>query len=236
VANLLERTSELGSRIQAYKTLHDQAKAVSELQARATEISTLLKELGSLAESRQVLLTLGIKLRRPPRPSAALLNKAANLRKMFTEDALSLARESTLFGQTFSKPLREFNARLEAALMEAWRSYVNDKLPTINERILETFGAMGFSSDVAKIKGLLARAKLLGDALPSHRDKMAQVDSLSADLKAVWRNLEDIPADVRKFFRLAANSEATLEDLTEPIRAWLKNHGLIQMLRLGLAK
>jgi hypothetical protein len=236
VASLIERTQSLSARVHAFKTLRDEANAAVELQARWASIAAMHSKLAALGAVRKLLIKYDITVKRQPKPSAALTNKAESLRQLFNQDPLSLTRESAQFGPTFNKPLQEFITKLEGALLDRWQSYVDDKLPTINERLLETFSTMGFSTEVAKVKASLAQAKSLREILPTHSDTLSRVDKLAGELNSVWRSLDEIPADVRRFFRLAANHEAKLEDLTDPIRDWLNAHGLIGMLRVGLAR
>src|ERR1044071_4285968 len=117
---LIERTKELGARIEAYKALLRDAASVKELASRTAEISGLRESLASLVKCRQLLSAHKVALTRVPKPSAALMNKPASLLQLFTNDPLSLTREDAKFGPSFKSPLQEFVARFQAGLLQRW--------------------------------------------------------------------------------------------------------------------
>jgi len=168
-------------------------------------------------------------------PSKELRNKPAKVLEAFTNDETSLLNDDEQFAVTLRSPLESFTSRLRDQLTAAWRTHIESLLPAINETSLANLQNAGLKKPVAQMREIAQQLASLRSELPSSDSVLKQLKELSERATKAWSEIEKVPKPVLDFLRKASRGQAALSDLTDPVRKWLGEHDLLNLLRISIS-
>jgi len=126
-------------------------------------------------------------------------------------------------------------AGLDRRLENAWEQFLKVECPQSNEQLLDLLGKLpAFSKTVDKIRELYA--ELRHAQRPTTQEDLNDVKDAVGALQNAWATLEanDVPEPVVVFLQHAGSRGAKLSLLTPEVRAWLKEHGVIDSFAVQL--
>lgn len=124
---------------------------------------------------------------------------------------------------------------LDRRLENAWEQFLKVERPQSNEQLLDLLGKLpAFSQTVGKIRKLYAELRHV--RRPTTQEHFDNVKDAIEALKNAWATLEanDVPEAVVVFLQHAGSRGAKLSLLTPEVRAWLKEHGVIDSFAVQL--
>ncbi|MCY4615397.1 MAG: hypothetical protein OXC71_03275 [Chloroflexi bacterium] len=122
---------------------------------------------------------------------------------------------------------------IDRALDDAWRHYVDSRIPAGLDSQLELLRNAG------ALATEIARMRELGDKLKEARSQTASdttafefVMGSAAELNQLWETLSGIPPEVRAFMADASTDGAPVHAFTAEVRTWLADNGFLDSVRL----
>lgn len=122
---------------------------------------------------------------------------------------------------------------LEQNLGRAWATYRDQRMPGSNSEMLSVLGKIAaLKPTVQNIQSLTDEIKKV--AYPRTADEFEQIETKLAKLSEAWNSLksDDMPDAVQRFLRVAATEGAPITLLTEEVKEWLIQRGLIDSFRV----
>lgn len=139
-------------------------------------------------------------------------------------------------GNIFKSNVEGLKNTLKQQLLQAWRNYLNRRLPSTNQEILSLLARIdAFKPTVQVIKNL--DALISRNEFPKSNEEFESIEQLIDQLRESWDSLssDEVPDAVLHFLRAAANNQgAPLILLTSQVQAWIDRNGIADSLRIHL--
>ncbi|MBW4558089.1 MAG: hypothetical protein KME59_19575 [Trichormus sp. ATA11-4-KO1] len=164
-----------------------------------------------------------------------LLNFVKIAEDNFRNDPESIIDNNKFNGKTFSRDIVSLKNSLHQSLIQAWKSYLNQYLPSTKKEMLEIFAeVVTLRSTIHKIYTLDKQIQEV--EFPKNSEEFDRIDNLINELRLCVDSLnsDQIPEDVQNFLKTAATQGATIDLLTPEVKEWLIQHRLISSLRIRL--
>ena len=134
-------------------------------------------------------------------------------------------------GHFFTEPMQELESEIEDTLSTAWKSWTEEKTSSgINEETLEVLSVAGIKG-VTELKKTHKEIQDLSENLPQDIKTPQTVEKLGETVRKAWEKLE-APPEVVSFLREAYANGAGLGMLSDEVKKWLKEKGLINKVKL----
>lgn len=137
------------------------------------------------------------------------------------------------------EPLAQFSAGIQTALQTSWKSWVLEQVPSISDELLEVLAAVpALGTQVAEIRNTWAKLRQVAGSLPDDEDVVSSTKAAAYRLVTLWESLAGggIPSEVVTFLRSAGQRNgAAFPLLTTEVADWLRNHDLLDTLRIRLS-
>jgi hypothetical protein len=137
------------------------------------------------------------------------------------------------------EPLAQFSTGIQNSLQASWKSWVLEQEPSISVELLDVLAAVpSLATQVAEIRNTWARLQQAAGSLPGSEDEITSTKSTANCLITLWESLSGggIPSEVVTFLRSAGQRNgAAFALLTTDVADWLRNHDLLDTLRIRLS-
>ncbi|WP_333983552.1 hypothetical protein [Burkholderia gladioli] len=137
------------------------------------------------------------------------------------------------------EPLAQFSAQIQTALQTSWKSWVLEQQPSISIELLEVLAEVpALATQVAEIRNMWAKLRQVAGELPGSEDEISSTKATADRLVTLWESLAGggIPSEVVTFLRSAGQRNgAAFALLTTEVADWLRNHDLLDTLRIRLS-
>jgi hypothetical protein len=233
MASLLERVGELSDRLRRLDQLGSEKALLERLQTRAQQVEEASTAVEVAYRSSRVLDKAGISIGRLPSPSIALRQKPRQLLAELGADWREFVNDNDI-KNTFVDRVEGHASRINDILLERWRAHIQEGLPDISEEFLSAFASAGFHEECGRLRDLRVEVGSLRNALPARMEDCDALAKLKAEINEVWTGLKGVPVEVIAFLRKASSRQASFDDLSEIIQSWLREHGVLPKLRIGL--
>lgn len=226
----LERMRELGRHL----TLVEQAQGeMQQLDHLATLKDKILPMVDGLERLNSRCAILGVKVDRAARRS--LVDKLAELSAQVVRDPSQVGQGSEF--NNFKDALGDYNRALGEVADQEWAARREAALTATSKGMLPFWETIPeLREDALEVTELLSaiEAKSRPEQDPS-RLKLFLENCESIQERAERLNAFEAPAEVRSFLKAArTGSGAPWESLTDEVRDWLGEHGLLNTLRVRL--
>jgi hypothetical protein len=213
--------------------VRDRNRLVRDVQEYAdleADFNELRDQILEIIDSVKVLRAEGVEVavERPPNTATASLRAIA-------PDGATIIDAP---GGTAKAAVRDLKrwATLEARrVRDALQSWADDLLGDLDgaERFARQLGRLGVR-DGLKIQGLVTRGRVLRNQVPSSPEVLDEVKNLASELSKATQAVA--PSDeTGRFLRAILQEGASLDLLTDDVRAWAVERGLWQSLRVRLS-
>lgn len=232
MSTLLERAEDVINKADLLKRASDEKRRFDHLRTRHNQIRTALQELDSAQRAVRLLKSNGVEVESLPSVSSALQRKPSVLRTQLERSWQELADDNML-QETFVKPVNNHAQKVHNAALAAWQYYVEQKLPVMRNDVINAMEAAGFCRECERLRKAHQEVNELRKTCPTSLDDFSRLDELTREISSIWSNLQGVPWDVVAFLQKATKRQATLDDLTPAIRDWLKDHNMLDKLRIS---
>ncbi len=236
---ILERCLHAQQEITSFKELRTLATTSDTLRTRSAQLEEATRKLRPLLTKWRLFKASGIAVKMPAGVS--------KLNGDFTALRDAFAQKPELLGTVTNKVTFDLAANfandLQSELQTAWKRYVTEKRPEVDQNVLNVFRELPRCQGIVyDIEELLRQLDEKRDSLPVGADGIAVIGTLVGQIDTKWASLggEGVPDSVIKFVRLAGLKNAgrsvgaQLHHLDEA-RVWLKKNGLEDSFRVVIS-
>jgi hypothetical protein len=233
MSTLVERAQTLTKHLTDLNQLAVHRANFQMLRTRSKQLDDRTKDLDNAVCSVAVLKKGGLKLGETPTPSKELCTRSEKLHEISPSDWMSVIGNDQI-ASTFLNPIETYTKRLREFASTVWRQHIDNVAPKINDALLSTLKTV-LGSQVARLQALRQELEALRVTLPVDEATFSRLNSIVAEIKTIWGQLEGVPEAVRIFLVRAAQRQATVSDLTPDVREWLEKNSMLDQLRIGFA-
>jgi hypothetical protein len=230
-----ERIRQLPRLIETRTQLKQQSDQLGTFTSRRKQIEELHARLQRLTATAVLLHREGIGSSNP-----GMAEAIGRLVAEF-QTAYAAAPDTALskpFTQMQEKLLRLLEP-LEKSQAEVWTSYATEKLRTLPEELLSILQKIpAFAPTVLEVRNRATALAQKSRTPPRSAEEFAAFQRALEEIDAAWRRLgsDNVPPEVVAFLREAVSQRgASLELLTDSVRAWLVSHKVNPSFRIRLA-
>jgi hypothetical protein len=228
-----ERLEVLEPQLEALRRGAEERSLIDALRTRAMQIASKRQALEAQLALLQRVEQLGGKIAVRPRASAPLRGKPAILKSRLEANPADIL-DNSQWDASFMTPLEALTGKLQEATLESWKALVDETAPMVGDEVLRQFEITGFSRQVREVRAARERIRELRNRPPTSDSALTEVKELSEAAARELGALEAVPSMVRSFINKAAANEASLDDLTNEVRDWLRDRNMLQWVRIGL--
>lgn len=216
----------------------DNAKKFKEsaqgFESRKEAIENAVADLKPLWARLEVLRRHGITVE-VPTEVWSLRHSLTKARDDYQNDVSSITKSSAL-------PLNLLStlaAKLRVNLKTAWETYVDANTVRVDTNLLQNLeGVPGLRTQIAGVKALKSNLESKRLHVPDSDEDITAFHTAASNLENKWKALQsqDVPAAVLEFLQLAGAGGASLDLLTDEVRAWLRAQNLepsFQVVSIG---
>lgn len=226
--NHIERTRDLSRKIPELKKLQDEKHRLDQYTAFRAKLENVTTGMEGLADLAGELRKKGREGADIKRSVHGILLETRQVIASFNEDKSIILTENA--SNTFWRPLESMLKKINVALKNEWKAYVESKIPSSQADILETLSKVqGFAAQAAKVRALFSAMRSLEDELPQAGD-FERLDTLAEQVKQAWDELhsDEMPPAVLGFLKNAHTPNGvSLLHLDQVVLDWLKNQNLL---------
>ena len=241
---LLDRLGSLRAKAKRYEEVTTVAKSLRQYEQVHAAFAPVSTALATCVALRDVLSNAGLAVP-DAEPSGTLVGSdVLGLRTRF------LADPATVIDPTATQERNQVLIRLQnvsdgwlAQVRDTWSAHVAGLIPPLDTDVLRVLGRVpAFTDSVRFIEDGLRELEAWRERLPQDAQALERVETLAREVQATWASLAGAGTDgevgtdggaegnldpaVIDFLQAAGDSGAPLALLTEPVSAWLEQHGL----------
>ena len=235
--NILERTKNLNSEIEELKKLRVRSSKAGKFEQLASHLEPVKEKFADLENPLDSMIVIeDIQINNEFNTLAGLSGMLNDFKDRYEEDknnALDPFPQKDLT-HVFITPLTSLANEVDQNLTDAWSTWTGEKTSSgINEDTLEVLSGAGIKG-VTEIKKKHKEIKDLSQKLPPDQDTHKRLIKLGISIRDAWEEL-DAPHEVITFLRQASHIEgASLNLLSDEVKKWLKENGLIHNVKVKM--
>lgn len=202
----------------------ERQNVVEQLEARREELTILREAVVAVTNSLEAIASrceIQGKL-----DSSKCIERVLKIRESLKVDPLSLTK-----GKDFlymKKAFEKFTEDGNAAAIQTWEQYMPKARPTVDmNQVTQAEEQEAFKSKASQLKSRAKYAEQIGKHPPANTEDLSVLEATWEDIRRMIAELPAVSDDplVQEFLK-AANSRtgASLDLLTEEVRAWLKRN------------
>lgn len=235
---LLDQAKTLTARISDYSRLKSNAGAARDFETRATLFGAAADAVQTAKSSLERMRQAGLAPDFTPQDSASLAAKAATLRDLLKQDPAKLNDPPFNLKYDFVDRIDGLCGAANKALLAAWQAHVAQHSDMVSFEIVTALSAIPqYKPVLTRISALKADVERLADAVPEDIPAgLARLSSIMNAYQAAWSEMigDGIPKAVISFLRAAAAQNATIDQLTDEVKSWLKARSLLPLFRIKI--
>lgn len=232
--SLPARAKALRDRLEKLDQMGSNVAETGLLENLRTDLAAPAAELSRALDQRALLVNSGISMTEPPALGTAR-NRAMTLLEKFSaaQKAATLTK-----GTGWANLIREIKAasnEVGATAAKSWRSYRQEVFTGEAPAIVKGRIAFTPTNDAAykRYEQLFQSFRSEFDRFPADRAAIDRVRSLAADLTTTAAAFDyDVPAEVKLFLEAVQSGGASLELLTDTVKAWLAENNVFASYRI----
>ncbi len=223
-----ERINDIKQRLKIIKVSADENNVTDLYTNRLQQIKLPLTGLKMYLPVLEGLKLNNIEVTLDHEKINALKFRAEEYLVIVKKDIDKIVAPSQTYRKSLLEPLEKFPNTLRKNLEDSWYKYVKKQIPSIDLQFLNVLANVpGLISSVQKIKNNRQSLLDLADTLPQDNSVFAKINNLSNELSKQWEGFGNgMPTTVETFLRKTASHGASLNDLTDEVKAWLSDHNI----------
>jgi len=138
----------------------------------------------------------------------------------------------------FQRTIEALAAEFEGHVRQAWAVFTRSRSRDIDVEVLRVLALVpAFRPTVTRIQKAQERVSRLQATVPTGESDVGRFEDLMSEFDAAWAELgsDDVPREVLEFLRTAGRDGAPLDLLTDEVRDWLAERGILQSLRVRIS-
>jgi type II secretory pathway component PulJ len=237
---ITERADRLVAVLARRDTLRVDVRRVDSFQTRETQLRRAVERVEPLARACALLRARGEPVPGAAERVAAAVQQVAALRRLYGSDRDAFVDPKQAEFRRFESVLEHSCGQVEAAVLGAWRRYLDRHRPALSGDTLNVLSRVpAYASHVRTIRELGQRLTALGDRLPRDGDAFTEVERIEARIREAWDALDSaaLSPAVVEFLRASSTTEgAALALLTPEVLKWVGEHGLQEGFRVHVGE
>ncbi len=232
---ITDKCQELIELSQRKNALTKYAKNLTGFQSRQEQITKSVKELKPLIVALRAFRQRGLATFDLTQKVDTFLGYIATYEEKFREDPEWILDNKNFKGNIFASSVVSLKTTLKQELIQAWKNYLAEYLPSTNKEMLGIFnGIEALKPAIQKIYSL--DQKIQQVEFPNSSEEFERVENLIAQMRNVLESLnsDNIPEEVLTFLKAAVNQGATINLLTPEVKEWLIEYRLADSVRIRL--
>ncbi len=225
---LIERVHSLRSRAEKHGARQVGLEEVRKLEPLLEQARNMSDSLSREVQQLRLLRDQGLALPEPPEASGQALKALGRLRERFAQERraqrLTRGRDWTLFKQRTEAACEQ----AAEGLNKSWRDFVASAYSGDKPESLETSLAPTEVNRacLSRYRDAYRRVAGLARKRPESPEDFEQVRALARQLNEIHQGFDfDVPDVVSDFLRAVAAGGASIDLLTDEVRAWLERQG-----------
>lgn len=229
---IAEECKKIRAQLEEVAQAEERENVVEQLESRRTELLTLRESVILVTNSLKAISSR-TEIVGKLDPTKAI-ERVQKIREALMTDPLSITK-----GREFSnmkKAFEKFAADGIAVAVATWEQYIPKARPTVDtNQLAQAAQQKDFATIAMQLKTTVKYAEKICKKLPSNEEEFLEIESAWADIRRMISQLPDVTNDpkVQEFLK-AANSQsgASIELLTEEVRAWLRQNNVTEKYRI----
>jgi len=231
---LIEKSQQLIELSENKINLLNIANNLQEFKTRQEQIADAVTAIQPLVEALKAFRQKGIANFDLTQKADTLLNFIIAAEDNFRQDPNWITENFN--GKTFKSNIENFKKALEQQLIQNWKTYLAEHMPTTNNELLTLLSRIdAFKQTVQEVKIIDVQIKQA--IYPKDIREFEIAEARIEQLKQCWKNLssDEVPKSVLSFLRVATSQGAPLSLLTQEVQDWIKQHGISESFKINLA-
>jgi hypothetical protein len=235
---LLERAAQLAIQVKQFNTTNELAQEAAAFATRVQQLAGPSDELLQLSKLAAEFAQNSITIPFDRALGLGVVQHAGKLLEAFTANPKSLTEGDEFFRHQFLPGIRKLSQTFRAALEEGWRQRVDRELDALPQDVLAALETVAkYRAQIQTIRRCDQEAKQSRLTLPLLGTVAARLAALAQIIKVkeqCWQELKgsELPDEVIDFLKQAGTQGFSLADLTESIKQWLSERGLLGSFRI----
>lgn len=204
-------------------------------QSRQEQIMQSVAEISPLVGAVKAFREKGIADFDLTHKADGLLGIIADTEANFQKNPEWILDNKSFKGNIFKSNVEGLKTALREQLSRTWKNYLFQHMPSTNNEMLSILaGVEAFKQTIQRIQRL--DLQIQQAEFPKSSEEFESADRLIDQLKQTWNSLSsnEVPEDVLRFLRAAANQGAPIDLLTPEVKDWLTRHRIAGSLRIRL--
>lgn len=229
---IAEECKKLREQLEEVAKAEERENVVEQLESRRTELLKLREAVLSVTDSLKAISSRS-ELVGKLDPSKCV-ERVQKIREALKTDPLSITK-----GHDFSSMKKAFEKFAEdgsAATEATWEQYMPKARPSVDtNQLAQAEQQKDFLTTASRLKARAKYAEKIGKKPPANEEEFLEIESAWEDIRRMIAELPDVADDpnVQEFLK-AANSQsgASLDLLTDEVRAWLAENNVADKYRI----
>ncbi len=232
--SLPARTKALHDRLVALDQMRANVDEASSLEGLRSDLAPLAGELRRTLDRRALLVDSGISAAVPATLDAAR-KCAATLLEKFAADKKASTLKKGVGWTNLVRDIKAASSDVGAMVIKSWKAYRQEVFTGEAPGIVK--GRIAFTPANAtafkSYERLHQAFRVEFDRLPADRAAIERVRSLAKELTETAKAFDyDVPAEVKRFLEAVQSGGATLDLLTDTVKAWLAANDALASYRI----
>ena len=231
---LLDKSQQLIKLSQDKKLQQNFVSNLEAFQTRQKQITDAVVVIQPIVEALKAFRKRGIDNIDLTQKADSILKVIINAEENFRNNPDWIIDNNNFKGSYLKSSVESLKKSIELAFKEAWKSYLNQKMPSTNNDMLNLLAKVeAFKNTVQQIRLLDTEIKEV--SYPKNDAEFIKYERKIEQLKLSWNNLNsnEVPEAVLRLLKAAANQEgASLSLFTPEVQDWISKHNFSDSLKI----
>jgi len=236
--NILKKTKDLNAKVKNLKQLIQKENKAETFENFLNKLEPTEEKLTSFEGTLDFLIRHQIPVEMDLSLIYSLAQRINDLKERYKDDhdVITDPFPGEDSRHILFQPLNQIPENVSKTLEESWKNWASKQLPNINKNFLNILaGITTLRQPVTTLQDFQDQVEVLCNSLPTSDQDLERLKELGKSIEGIWVELKGIPGDVISFLRNASDPlGADLEMLTPEVKTWLKDHQLLQNLKIRI--
>lgn len=235
---LVNDASEFVNNVGKSQRLRETVEERQAFVARNQDLQDLVSKIRPHVDALVAFRSKGVATPNMNERIASVVLEIDTIRDRFNSDPGWIVDNARFKYSPFQKMVERLAEEFDAHVRQCWTDFTNSRSRDVDRDVLTVLALVpSFQSAVSRIRKAQEKLLRAKSWVPTGESDIRKFEMLLSELNGAWAELgsDEVPSEVLEFLRTAGQDGAPIDLLTDVVRNWLGERGILRSLKVRIS-